>query len=122
MNIQESFADAYVGIVIGRRERGIRLNPYIEIRGEPYDLKRIQLDLLSLSVGCTIRKGFLRIQGIQNCKLIAPYTKHDWFRKAMVLFGKGEHLKEEGKEKILNMVPRDEKSRTKSNRIEISSL
>jgi len=122
MKYEEMFSDAYVGITQGKRTNGIRITPYIELRGELYDLRKIQLELLSMSIGCTIRNRFLRIQGIQNCKLIAPYTKHQWFRDAIMMFDRGEHLTEEGKLKIMSLVPTNTKTRTKRNKLSLPGL
>jgi len=120
LELSEAFKDAYVGITSSKRLKGIRLNPYIEVRGEKPTLQELQLVLLQMSIGCTIRKNFLRIQGIQNCKIISPFTEHQWFREAILLFEKGEHLTKKGREKILELVPRSEKTRIKRHRIEYS--
>lgn len=117
MQLKDKFTNAYVGVNVSKRKNYVRLNPYIEIRGDPEDLKEIQQELLIVSVGSTVRGRFLRIQGIQNCKIIAPFTHYDWFQKIMLMYDSGDHLTEEGQRKILSLVPRTDKSRTKRNRI-----
>ena len=85
---ESTFKDAYVGITASKRDKGVRLNPYIELRDEEPRLLILQTQLLALSIGCTVRRGFLRIQGIQNCIVVAPFVKYDWFRDCMALFEK----------------------------------
>ena len=97
INLEDIFVDASVGINSSRRKDGIRLLPYCEIRHRDIQyLAMIKAGLLNLSVSCTVRKGFLRIQGIQNCLIITQYIEVEWWLEAMNLFEKGKHLTEEG--------------------------
>lgn len=107
------FEDASVGINSSRRKDGIRLLPYCEIRHKDIQyLAEIKARLLNLSVSCTVRKGFLRIQGIQNCLLITQYIDVMWWLEAMKLFEQGKHLTEEGLIKIAKL--RDENTSKKN--------
>lgn len=91
------FKSASVSIITSKRKKGdaesIRLNPCCEIRHKDiHYLSRIKALLLNLSVSCTIRKKFLRIQGVQNCSLITQFiTGHDWWLQAMQMFEEGRH-------------------------------
>jgi len=115
--LQNKFKTAYVGVTVGRRVRGIRLNPYIEIRGKAEELETIRLELLKYSIGCTIRNNFLRIQGIQNCSIISPFVEKEWFKECMKMFEEGLHLTQDGRDKIMELIPRNDKSRKKKHQI-----
>lgn len=107
------FNDASVGINSSKRKDGIRLLPYCEIRHKDIQyLAEIKSRSLNLSVSCTVRKGFLRIQGIQNCLLITQYIEVEWWLKAMKMFEEGKHLTEEGLIEIAKL--RDEHTSKKN--------
>ena len=116
---ETTFKGAYVGITASNREKGIRLNPYVEIRDERPRLLALQNKLLKLSIGCTMRKGFLRVQGIQNCSLIAPFVEYQWFKDCILLFEQKRHLTPEGVEEILGLCPRTAKTRWKSSQVHV---
>ena len=111
------FKNAYVGVSANRRDTGIRLNPYVEIRDNEDNLFDLQNKLLTLSIGCTVRKNFLRIQGIQNCKIVAPFVKQKWFKECMKKFDEGKHLTQEGVIEILDLCPRGDKTRRKKSQV-----
>jgi len=111
------FKNAYVGVSTNRRDNGVRLNPYVEIRDEEGKLRDIQNKLLALSIGCTIRNNFLRIQGIQNCMIVAPFVKQKWFRECMMKFDEGKHLTLSGMVEIMDLCPRGDKTRKKKSQV-----
>ena len=99
-------AKGYIGISRRpRSELGLRIFPYAEVRGSQYDLERLQANLMQNSIGCTVRSGFLRIQGIDNCNAITPYVKVEWWKEAVLLFLEGEHKKRSGIARILKLRP-----------------
>ena len=116
------FKNAYVGVSANRRDSGIRLNPYVEIRDVEDKLFDLQNKLLALSIGCTVKKNFLRIQGIQNCKIVAPFVKQKWFKECMVKFDEGKHLTHEGIIEILDSCPRGDKTRKKKSQVLVQEL
>lgn len=102
--LKDIFKGASVGINTSKRLDSIRLLPYCEVRSKDISyLARVKALLLNLSVSCTVRRGFLRVQGIQNCSLITQYIEIEWWLKAMNLFERGEHLTEEGLIKIAQL-------------------
>ena len=102
--LAEVFKDASVGINTSKRLDGIRLLPYCEVRSKDIQyLSRVKALLLNLSVSCTVRRGFLRVQGIQNCSLITQFIDIKWWLEAMEIFTTGKHLTEEGLIKIARL-------------------
>ena len=113
IELENIFKDASVGINSSRRKTGVRLLPYCEIRHKDIQyLARVKAMLLNLSVSCTVRKGFLRIQGIQNCLLITQFITTEWWLKAMKMFEEGKHLTDVGLIEIAKL--RDENSSKKN--------
>ncbi len=101
MNFEDFFKNAHYGIVVSRRQKakhGIRLFPYCEVYGKVKTLQRLKMQLLNLSVSCTVKNNFLRIQGIRNCSLITQYvpSEQKWFQGAVQMFEQGRHLEPEG--------------------------
>ena len=95
--LEVAFKSASVSIITSKRKKGdtesIRLIPCCEIRHKDiHYLSRIKALLLNLSVSCTIRKKFLRIQGVQNCSIITQFISgQDWWLQAMQMFEEGKH-------------------------------
>ena len=81
--------------------------PYCDFRGEIENLTSLSENLRSLGVSCTIQKNYLRIQGIENCAIIAPYTGHNWFLDVMKMFEKEVHLTPDGILSILRIAKRN---------------
>lgn len=97
--LEVAFKSVSVSIISSKRKKGdaesIRLIPCCEIRHRDiHYLSRIKALLLNLSVSCTIRKKFLRIQGVQNCSIITQFIDNsgqDWWLQAMQMFEEGRH-------------------------------
>ena len=101
----------YCGVMVTRRDEaqfGVRIYPYCEVHGNREDLSSLQAELLNISVTSSLRPKFLRIQGIQNCRILTGFLdkkNRDWWFKAVELFVKGEHLKKKGILRIAKMRP-----------------
>jgi len=108
---------AYCGLNAQHRRKSklkIRIVLYVEIKHKVADeLYTLQNELLKLSIGATVRiksekqrYSFIRIHGIQNCKLISPYIKApEWWKKALQLFLEGEHCQRSGIQRIIMLRP-----------------
>jgi len=97
VTLEYAFKNATVGLTSSKRSKGVRLLPYCEIRSKyRIYLSRLKAKLLTISVSSTVRKGFLRIQGIQNCNLITQFISTQWWLESMEMFMEGKHLTEEG--------------------------
>lgn len=87
---------------------GMRLNPYCEIHDGPEELKKLQEELLEISVTSALRPKFLRISGVENCYMMTSFIKDErktWFLTVMLMFKRGEHLTRKGMLKILELRP-----------------
>jgi hypothetical protein len=130
--IEEGLLDkAYVGLVITRKkgvprpnDSDIYITPYIEMRDRIEKLEHIRECLLKISIGCMFNeeKGTLKIQGIGNCIILAPYTKFQWFKEVMELCSKDMHRTHDGMRHIMLIYPRDSKTRKKKHQVDISDV
>ena len=101
------------GVSVQRREKakyGIRIVPYCDAVGELDELNDLKLYLLKSGIGSTLREGFLRVQGIQNCWMMTRFypindKKLDWWRTVVKMFSEKEHLTKAGMVKILELRP-----------------
>lgn len=95
--LKDAFKIATVGLTSSKRPDGVRLLPYCEIRSKDrIYLSRLKAELLTISVSSTVRNGFLRIQGIQNCNIITQFISTEWWLESMEMFMEGKHLTEGG--------------------------
>ena len=101
----------YCGVMVTRREEaqfGLRVYPYCEVHSDRDRLASLQAELLNISVTSSLRPNFLRIQGIQNCRILTGFLNkegREWWFKAVGLFVNVEHLKKKGILKIVKMRP-----------------
>ena len=111
LKVKEIANRAVLGITVSRRPHmryGIKIHPYVEIKGTYDDLQVLQSELLRYSVGCTLRPTFLRIQGIQSCSIMTQFLdkdKHSWWFECLELFIQGRHLTRKGILAILKKRP-----------------
>lgn len=110
------------GVQVSKRGRKIRLCPYCEVRGGFYQLRRLQEDLLEISVTCAIRPEFVRINGIENCSTMTRFIDKKWFLEVMVRFKNGEHLTKKGVLAILQSRPYPKNSKLRISTEEIIQL
>jgi len=107
-DLKKLFKNSVCGVVANRRKSlsyGIRLWPYCEVFGNLEDLKRLQAELLSMSVGSCLRKKSLRIQGINNCSMITQFIDNPWWKDVVLRFVNGEHHTRAGILHILRSRP-----------------
>ena len=103
---------ATVGISVNRRPKmrfGIKLLPYVEIYGKIDELESLKAELLNYSIGSTLRKKSLRIQGIENCSVMTRFLnkeKYSWWFECIEMFVEGKHLTRKGIKEILDKRPR----------------
>lgn len=121
------FRKAHYGIVVSRRSKtkhGIRLFPYCEVYGATEKLEKLRHSLLSLSISCTVRGNFLRIQGIRNCSLITQFVpeKKSWFKEAVRMFEEGEHLEPEGMIKLIRLRDKRVGARKMENKVSLNEV
>ena len=96
-SLDKMFEKSTVGLTSSKRPNGVRLLPYCEIRSkDKIFLSNLKARLLTISVSSTVRNGFIRIQGIQNCNIITQFISTQWWLDAMEMFMEGKHLTEEG--------------------------
>jgi hypothetical protein len=82
--------------------------PYFDVKGSRKELEKVKVALLSLGCGSTLRSGFLRIQGINNCLIISAFIENDgkrWWLDCLKMFEKGMHLTRSGIVKIVKKRP-----------------
>ncbi len=122
-----AFRKAHYGIVVSRRQRtkhGLRLFPYCEIYGLIEDLEELKHELLTISVSCTVKENFLRVQGIRNCSLITQFVpeKHAWFKQVVQMFEQGVHLEPEGMIKLIKLRDARKGSRSMENKVTLKEV
>ena len=102
LDLVEEYKRCYFGVAIQHRGPDkMRLLPWVELRGD--NLEEIRLELLRYSIKSTLRKGFLRVQGIQNYINMTQFVHKPKFLDIMNLFSVADHLSEAGQYRILQI-------------------
>lgn len=128
---KDIFKKACVGLVTTKKkwryerpDPDVYISAYIEFRDSPERLEEISNMLLTLGIGSSLAKNgsILKVQGLKNCIILAPYTDVQWFKEVMELCKQDMHKTREGLRHIFLIYPKDSKTRKKSNSTDISRV